>query len=100
MEQGTGPNPFNDPVGYRAYIDTSSLKRVGPFVQLDIRAPRIVNKRKRGTGLLILGVGPVQFNAGRFEFLTERFQVLDVEADVVEHPPFGGNRRLVFFGKC
>ncbi len=75
------------------------LQRVRPFVQLDVCAPGIVNKRKRGPGLRILRVGSVQLDAGGLEFLAERFQVLDVEADVIEHSSLCGNRRHVRAGK-
>ena len=79
-------------------VVSSLLQRVRPFVQLDVCAPGIVNKRKRGPGLGILRVGPVQLDARRLEFPAERFQVLDVEADVIEHPSSGGNRRHVRAG--
>jgi len=61
------------------------IDRVGPFVELDRRAPGIRDERKRAAGVG-RRVGPVHFDAGGFKFLDEPLQVLHIEADVVEQP--------------
>src|SRR5262245_56698292 len=59
------------------------------LVQLDVRTPGIMNERERTARLGILRVRPIELNAGGFEFLAERFEVLHIEADMVEHASFG-----------
>src|SRR5712692_7899060 len=68
------------------------INGIGPFIQLDVSAPWIRNERKRAA-VAGLRVGPIQFDSGRFELLDEALQVRHVKADVVEHPPFGGDGR-------
>src|SRR5215813_3286805 len=65
------------------------IRRVGPLIELDIRAPWIGDEGKRGARGL-LGVGPVELDAVRLELRDESLEVDDVEADVVEHAALGG----------
>src|SRR6266481_6044285 len=71
------------------------INRLRPLVQLDVGTPGIRNERQRDTGLFVLRVGPVQFDAGRFELLDEPLQVRHIEADMIKNPPLGGGLRRI-----
>ena len=75
-----------------AAIRLRQIDRIGPFVELDRRAPWIRDERERAA---VVGrrIGPIHLDPGGFELLDEALQVLHVEADVVEHPPLGGGGR-------
>src|SRR5579863_1693391 len=57
--------------------------------QLDARAPRVGQVGDLGRPIRSQADGLVELNALRFELLCKRFQVLHIEADVIERPPFG-----------
>src|SRR5215472_9867624 len=82
----------------RATLDRSRrpLQRIGPFVELDRGAPRIVNEGELGAARLGHD-RPVELDALRLELLGESDQILHVEADVIEHVPGGRYRRRIGF---
>src|SRR5213594_3282974 len=73
---------------------------IRPLVELDVGAPRIVNKREPAAGLRILRVWPIELDTGRFKLFAESFQVLNIKPNVIEDAAFRGHRRPVGFGKC
>src|SRR6476619_1785647 len=60
------------------------IRRVGPLIELDIRAPLIGDEVKRRARTL-LGIRAIELHAIGFKLLDEGLQIEDVEADVVEH---------------
>src|SRR5215208_2894868 len=72
------------------------VRRIRPLVQFNGRAPRIGDERE-GAAIVLLPVGPIELDPGRFELLDERLQVRHVESDMVEDPPLSGDLRRVAF---
>ena len=61
--------------------------------QLDAGAPRISDICERDASRLVLADWLIELDALRFDLLDEGQQVLDIEADVVEHASFGRSLR-------
>src|SRR5262249_20238407 len=75
------------------------LQRLGALVELDIGAPRIINKGKAAaerTGGEALRDG----DAVGLELLEEAAQVGDVEADMIEDTALGGDHRRGVLGEA
>src|SRR5262249_3962103 len=69
-----------------------------PVVCLDVGAPRIGNERD-SDATVIDRVGPIELDVLGFERLDERFEVLHVEAYVVEDAAFRARLRCVGLGE-
>src|SRR5687767_2880770 len=80
-------------------LPRSDVFGVRPLVQLDVSAPGIVDERKRAARLRVLRVRPIQLDAGCLELLCKRFEIPDVETDVIQHAPFGSDGALRAAGK-
>src|ERR1700681_4739929 len=65
------------------------LQFIQAFVQLDIRAPGIGDKRERNPQIRPRSVGHIELDPGSFSLLAKRLQVLDLEPNMVECPAFG-----------
>src|SRR5262252_9007748 len=64
-----------------------------PLGQLDVRAPRIFDESDVYAERVDLPIRNRQRNAGVLEPFRERFEVLDLEADVIERSTLRGDRR-------
>src|ERR1700676_96652 len=64
------------------------LQLVQAFVQLDISAPGIRDKRERNPQIRARSIGHIELDPGGFSLLAKRLQVLDLETDMVESPAF------------
>src|SRR5690349_12893888 len=64
-----------------------------PLGQLDVRAPRIFDEGDVDAERIDLAIGDRQRNACVLEPLRECFEVLDLEADVIERSALRGDRR-------
>src|SRR6185436_12887025 len=69
------------------------LDRAEALGQLDVRAPRILDERDRDVQRIDAAVRHGQRNAVGFELLRERFEVLYLEADVIERAALRRNGR-------
>src|SRR5580704_14138605 len=65
---------------YRTFL----LDLIQPFRQLDVCTPGILDERDGNVQRRNLRVGALQLDAVGLELLGERFEVLDLEADMVD----------------
>src|SRR5471032_1543235 len=74
------------------------LQRIGPFVQLDRCAPRVVDERQF-SAVGLRHHGPIELDAGGFKLLHGLIHALYVEPDVIEHAPERRDGWLVGLGE-
>ena len=72
---------------------------VQTFIQLDIGSPGIGYEGQRNAQIGPVRKGHVQLHSIGFQLLAEGLQTLDLETDVVQHPPFGRHGRGIGFRK-
>src|SRR5215470_5078683 len=92
---------FSEPaaaVGARLVGYSWNLGRGRPLDQLDAGAPRIGDVGEGDAGLG-LPDRLIKLDALRADLLDKGLQVLQIEADVVEHAPFGGSLRRIGLGE-
>src|SRR5205809_6321464 len=78
---------------FRIVVRGSLLDRVEAFGHLDVRAPGVLDERDRDAERGDLGIGTVKLDAVCFQLLCERFEVPDLEADVIDGAARGAHIR-------
>src|SRR5262245_9617450 len=75
-----------------AAIMQPSLVLVEPFGELDVGAERVGQKRDCQAEIGCFPEGDVELHARRLKLLAERFEVPDLEADVIDDAALGAGR--------
>src|SRR5947209_14439991 len=80
--------------GLNATLGDNALAGRRPLVDLDIGTPRVGDERDSNAEI-VDRIRPIELDVVGFQRLDEAFEVLHVEADVIEDAAFGRGLRII-----